>query len=102
MKALDLSAGHRAMRFERDRPDVTFVDHRPVVSPNIVADTRALPRSGYQLLVFRPSRSVRPHLRYGQGLWQLQQSPDYRYGKADCQRGASSCGARGTDGAQME
>ena len=57
MKILDLSAGNRAVWFDKNHPDAVFVDIRPEVRPSIVADTRALPAEvgeGYDLIVFDP------------------------------------------------
>ena len=64
MKILDLSAGHRAIWFDKEHPDCTFIDIRPEVAPSIVADSRALDPQvgeGYDLIVFDP-----PHANYGQ------------------------------------
>lgn len=57
MKILDLSAGNRAVWFQKDHPDAVYVDVRPEVEPTIVADARALPAevgSDYDLIVFDP------------------------------------------------
>jgi hypothetical protein len=57
MKILDLSAGNRAIWFDKDHPCATFVDIRPEVGPDFVADSRALPADvgeGYSLVVFDP------------------------------------------------
>jgi hypothetical protein len=58
LRILDLSAGNRAMWFNREHPDATYVDIRPEVSPTVVADTRTLPSQiggDYSLVVFDPS-----------------------------------------------
>lgn len=63
MKILDLSAGRRAVWFNKNHPLAVYVDKRAEVSPTIVADTRALPAaigSGFDLVVFDP-----PHLNCG-------------------------------------
>lgn len=63
MKILDLSAGNRAVWFNKTHPDVTYVDCRPEVEPDVVADTRNLPPeigTGYDLIVFDP-----PHVNFG-------------------------------------
>jgi len=63
MKILDLSAGNRAVWFDKNYKDATFIDCRPEVNPTIVADTRKLPASvgnGYSLVVFDP-----PHVNFG-------------------------------------
>jgi hypothetical protein len=57
MKVLDLSAGNRGIWFDKAHPCATFVDIRPEVKPDVVADTRSLPASigdGYDLVVFDP------------------------------------------------
>jgi hypothetical protein len=57
MKILDLSAGNRGIWFDKAHPNATYVDIRPEVKPDIVADTRALPAEigdGYNLVVFDP------------------------------------------------
>ena len=62
MKILDLSAGNRAIWWNKNYPDATFVDIRPEVNPDIVADSRCLPPevgSGYALVVFDP-----PHVNF--------------------------------------
>lgn len=63
MKILDLSAGNRAVWFDKTYRDATYVDVRPQVRPDIVADARALPAeigSDYDLVVFDP-----PHKNSG-------------------------------------
>lgn len=63
MKILDLSAGNRAVWFNKNYRDATYVDLRPEVNPTVVADTRALPESlgvGFDLIVFDP-----PHVNFG-------------------------------------
>src|SRR5580658_5445808 len=63
MKILDLSAGNRAVWFDKTYRDAVYVDLRPEVGPTIVADTRALPGElgeGYDLIVFDP-----PHVNFG-------------------------------------
>ena len=58
MKILDLSAGNRAMWFDREYPDTTFIDIRPEVEPTIVADTTApfheQLEDKFDLIVFDP------------------------------------------------
>ena len=63
MKILDLSAGNRAIWFDKIYRDTVYVDRRAEVNPTIVADTRALPPEvgdGYDLIVFDP-----PHVNFG-------------------------------------
>lgn len=63
MKILDLSAGRRAVWFNKNHPLAVYVDKRPEVNPQFVVDTTALPPqigSGYSLVVFDP-----PHLNCG-------------------------------------
>lgn len=74
MKILDMSAGNRAMWFEKDNPLVTFLDIRPEVIPTIVCDTRNLPTEvgeGYTLVVFDP-----PHVNFGKN---AEMSKTYGY-----------------------
>lgn len=63
MKILDLSAGRRAIWFDKNHPLAMYVDKRAEVNPTIVADTTALPPevgSNYDLVVFDP-----PHKNCG-------------------------------------
>lgn len=62
MKILDMSAGNRAVWFDKNYRDAVYVDLRPEVEPDIVADTRKLPDGmfGYNLVVFDP-----PHVNFG-------------------------------------
>ena len=63
MKILDMSAGNRGVWFDKKHPCAVFVDLRPEVKPDIVADSRALPPEvgeGYDLIVFDP-----PHVNFG-------------------------------------
>ena len=62
MKIIDLSAGNRAIWWNKQHPDATFVDCRGEVNPDFVADSRHLPDSvgtGYTLVVFDP-----PHVNF--------------------------------------
>jgi hypothetical protein len=57
MKIIDLSAGNRAIWFDKNHRDAVYVDIRPEVEPDIIADARALPAEigdGYDLIVFDP------------------------------------------------
>jgi len=63
VKILDLSAGRRAIWFNKRHPDALFVDIRPEVEPDVIADTRSLPESvgtDFDLIVFDP-----PHMNCG-------------------------------------
>lgn len=63
MKILDMSAGKRAVWFDKNYRDATYLDRRAEVNPTIVCDTRALPPEvgdGYTLIVFDP-----PHVNFG-------------------------------------
>ena len=65
MKILDLSAGNRAVWFDKNYPGATYVDIRPDVNPSVVVDSRALGEavgSGYDLIVFDP-----PHVNFSAG-----------------------------------
>lgn len=62
-KILDLSAGRRAIWFNKEHPKTTYLDKRAEVSPTIVCDTRDIPPEvgeEYSLLVFDP-----PHMNCG-------------------------------------
>jgi hypothetical protein len=63
VKILDLSAGNRAVWFDKRCEFATFLDIRAEVEPDIVADSRSLPADvgdGYDLVVFDP-----PHKNNG-------------------------------------
>lgn len=63
MKILDLSAGNRAIWYNKEHPLATYLDRRESVDPDIVCDTTAIPDSvgsGYDLVVFDP-----PHMNCG-------------------------------------
>lgn len=63
MKILDLSAGKRAIWFNKNHPLATYIDKRSEVNPTIVCDSRSLPEhagSGYNLICFDP-----PHMNCG-------------------------------------
>jgi len=63
MRILDMTAGNRAMWFDKHNPLAVFVDIRPGVEPDIVADSRNLPPEvggDYDLVVFDP-----PHMCCG-------------------------------------
>jgi len=63
MKILDLTAGNRAIWFNKAHPFATYVDVRSEVAPAFVADACALPAAvgdGYTLVVFDP-----PHKNNG-------------------------------------
>lgn len=62
-KILDLSAGRRAVWFNKNHPMATYLDKRAEVNPTIVCDTRNIPESAgsnYDLVVFDP-----PHMNCG-------------------------------------
>lgn len=63
MKILDLSAGKRAVWFNKNHPLAVYVDKRSEVNPTIIADTTKLPiavGNNYDLVVFDP-----PHMNCG-------------------------------------
>jgi hypothetical protein len=62
MKILDMSAGNRAIWFDKTNPLVEFCDCRPEVGPTVLCDTRSLPfkDSEFDLVVFDP-----PHVNFG-------------------------------------
>lgn len=63
MKILDLSAGRRAIWFNKNHPMTLYLDKRAEVSPDQVVDTRDIPESvgiGFDLVVWDP-----PHMNCG-------------------------------------
>lgn len=63
MKILDLSAGKRAIWFNKNHPLACYLDKRAEVNPTIVCDTRNIPKSagsGYDLVLWDP-----PHMNCG-------------------------------------
>lgn len=71
MKILDLSAGKRAIWFDKAYRDAVFVDIRAEMRPTVVADSRKLPGEigrGYDLVVFDP-----PHVNFSAGAQMSQQ-----------------------------
>lgn len=61
MKIVDLSAGNRAVWYNKRHPDTVYLDIRPGVEPDIVCDTRSLPDLGpVDLFCFDP-----PHCNTG-------------------------------------
>ena len=72
MRILYMSAGNRGIWFNKNNPLATFVDIRPEVVPDIVADTRSIPEdvgTDFDLIVFDP-----PHVNFGRG---ANMSKDY-------------------------
>lgn len=63
MKILDLSAGNRAIWFNKNHPLAIYLDKRESVEPTIVCDTRAIPNEvgrGFNLICWDP-----PHMNCG-------------------------------------
>jgi hypothetical protein len=61
MRILDLTAGNRGIWFNKNHPDAVYLDIRPEVMPDMVADVREpLHGSDFDLVVFDP-----PHLNFG-------------------------------------
>lgn len=61
MKILDLSAGNRAIWFNKSHPFATYLDKRAEVNPTVVCDTRdGIPGTGYNLICWDP-----PHMNCG-------------------------------------
>ena len=63
MRILDLSAGNRAIWFNKEHPFAMYLDKREDVKPTIVCDTRAIPAeagSGFDLVCWDP-----PHMNCG-------------------------------------
>lgn len=62
-RILDLSAGRRAIWFNKNHPLTMYLDKRSEVEPTIVCDTRSIPPeagSGYDLVCWDP-----PHMNCG-------------------------------------
>lgn len=63
MKILDLSAGNRAVWFNKNHPLATYLDKRPEVNPTVVCNTNSIPESvgsDYDLICWDP-----PHMNCG-------------------------------------
>lgn len=63
MRILDLSAGKRAIWFNKNHPDCIYLDKREEVNPTIVCDTRQLPfgkGNNFKLICWDP-----PHMNCG-------------------------------------
>jgi hypothetical protein len=63
LKILDLTAGNRAIWFDKNHPRAVYLDKRAEVNPTVVCDTREIPESvgsRFNLVVFDP-----PHLNTG-------------------------------------
>lgn len=63
MRILDLTAGNRAIWFDKENPFATFLDKRAEVNPTVVCDIREIPetvKGPFILFVFDP-----PHLNTG-------------------------------------
>ncbi len=63
MRILDVTCGARAIWFDKNHPDTTYVDIRPEVSPGVIANSMNLPVSigrDFDLIVFDP-----PHANFG-------------------------------------
>ena len=62
-RILDLSAGNRAIWFNKSMELATFIDIRKNVKPDVVCDSRQLPLNDglFDLIVFDP-----PHVNFGE------------------------------------
>lgn len=63
MRVLDLTCGRRGIWFDKSFPGAVYLDIRPEVAPDVVADARALPAEigdCFDLVVFDP-----PHVNGG-------------------------------------
>jgi hypothetical protein len=63
LRILDLTAGNRGIWFDKEHRDTLYLDIRPGVRPDLVADCRRPLPAGperYDLVVFDP-----PHLNFG-------------------------------------
>jgi hypothetical protein len=88
MKILDISAGRRAVWFDKSHRDATYVDIRPEVGPSIVADARALPAvvgDGFDLILFDPphkNNAASGKMAHNYGHWTAEQIRDIVTGSA--------------------
>lgn len=79
MKILDISAGRRAVWFDKNHRDATYIDVRPEVEPTLVADARALPAelgTGFDLVVFDPphkNNAASGKMAHNCGHWTAEQ-----------------------------
>lgn len=63
MRILDLTAGNRAVWYDKNNPLCTFLDIRPEVGPDVVCDTKSIPHfigNEFDLIVYDP-----PHMNCG-------------------------------------
>lgn len=64
MRILDLTAGNRAIWFNKKHPDCVYLDKRPEVKPDMLIDINNLPENinsnNFDLIVFDP-----PHMNCG-------------------------------------
>lgn len=63
MKILDMTAGNRAVWFNKEHPLCTYLDIRPETMPDLVCDTTNIPDSvgnDFDLIVYDP-----PHMNCG-------------------------------------
>ena len=88
MKILDLSAGRRAVWFDKNHRDATYVDIRSEVEPTIVADASALPAdigADFDLIVFDPphkNNGASGKMTHNYGHWTAEQIRDIVTGSA--------------------
>lgn len=88
MKILDISAGRRAVWFDKNHRDAIYVDIRPEVLPSIVADARALPAEvgeDFDLIVFDPphkNNAASGKMAHNYGHWTAEQIRDIVTGSA--------------------
>lgn len=63
LRILDLTAGNRAVWFNKEHPLAIYLDKRAEVNPTVVCDTRSIPESvgsGFNLICYDP-----PHMNLG-------------------------------------
>lgn len=63
MRILDLTAGKRAIWYDKKHPFTTYLDCRPEVEPDVVCDTGSIPHfigEDFDLIVYDP-----PHMNCG-------------------------------------
>lgn len=78
MKILDLTAGNRAVWYNKKHPLCTYLDRRIEVNPDFICDTSSIPESvgsGFNLICYDP-----PHMNCGPN---SNMSKRYGYHKTD-------------------
>jgi hypothetical protein len=94
MKILDLTAGRRAVWYDKKHPLCTYLDIRPEVEPDILCDTTALPDEvgrDYDLIVYDPPpHELWANFRHECPLWILDNKTNFKHGFFNLKRGGAS------------